>query len=141
MEAWTGIIDQILEEDKGRPAKQRHSALRIFERLRDEYAFAGCYTIVKHYVRQQKLTSAEMFVPLVHPPGHAQADFGEVLVVIAGQERKAHYFWLDLPQSDDCFVMAFPAETTEAFLEGHVQASPIGAVCRKRFSTTTRNWR
>jgi transposase len=63
LEAWTGIIDQILEDDKGRPAKQRHSALRIFERLRDEYAFAGCYTIVKHYVRQQKLTSAEMFVP------------------------------------------------------------------------------
>src|SRR5215472_6667971 len=37
-------------------------------------------------------------------------------------ERKAHYFVMDLPQSDDCFVMAFPAETTEAFLEGHNQA-------------------
>jgi hypothetical protein len=34
-------------------------------------------------------------------PGHAQADFGEALVVIAGQEQKAHYFCLDLPQSDD----------------------------------------
>ena len=28
----------------------------------------------------------------------------------------------DLPHSDDCFVQAFPAETTEAFLEGHVRA-------------------
>jgi hypothetical protein len=63
-----------------------------------------------------------MFVPLAHPPGHAQVDFGEALVVIAGQEQKAHYFCLDLPHSDDCFVIAFPAETTEAFLEGHVQA-------------------
>jgi transposase len=122
LEAWIGIIDQILEEDKSRPAKQRHSALRIWQRLRDEYAFPGCYTIVKEYVRQQKLSQREMFVPLAHPPGHAQADFGEALVVIAGQEQKAHYFCLDLPQSDDCFVMAFPAETTEAFLEGHVQA-------------------
>jgi transposase len=61
-------------------------------------------------------------VPLMHPPGHAQVDFGEALVVIAGREQKAHYFCLDLPQSDDCFVMVFPAETTEAFLEGHVQA-------------------
>ena len=119
--AWIGIIDQILEEDKARPGKQRHSAKRIFERLREEYAFPGGYTIVKDYVRQRKLTQREMFVPLAHPPGHAQVDFGEALVVIAGQEQKAHYFCLDLPQSDDCFVMAFPAETTEAFLEGHVQ--------------------
>ena len=29
---------------------------------------------------------------------------------------------MDLPHSDDCFVAAFPAETTEAFLEGHVRA-------------------
>lgn len=120
--AWVGIIDQILEEDKARPGKQRHSAKRIFERLREEYAFRGGYTIVKDYVRQRKLTQREMFVPLTHPPGHAQADFGEALVTIAGVEQKAHYFCMDLPQSDDCFVIAFPAETTEAFLEGHTQA-------------------
>ena len=44
LEAWIGIIDQIFEEDRARPAKQRHSAMRIWPRLRDEYAFAGCYT-------------------------------------------------------------------------------------------------
>lgn len=63
-----------------------------------------------------------MFVPLEHPPGDAQADFGQAQVVIAGRERIAHYFAMDLPQLDDCFVMAFPAETNEAFLEGHNQA-------------------
>jgi hypothetical protein len=63
-----------------------------------------------------------MFVPLVHAPGEAQADFGEALVVVAGVERKAHYLAMDLPHSDDGFVVAFPAETTEAFLEGHVRA-------------------
>lgn len=61
-----------------------------------------------------------MFIPPGRPPGHAQVDFGEALAVIGGQEQKAHYFCLDLPHSDDCFVMAFTAETTEAFLEGHV---------------------
>ena len=61
----------------------------------------------------------EMFVPLAHAPGNAQADFGEALVVIAGVERKAHYLALDLPHSDDAFVKAFPAETTEAFCDGH----------------------
>ena len=73
-------------------------------------------------MRLRKLSQREMFVPLAHPPGDAQADFGEAMVVIAGVERKAHYLAMDLPQSDDCFVMAFPAETTEAFLEGHNHA-------------------
>jgi transposase len=122
LEAWVGTIDQILQEDQSRPAKQRHSALRIWQRLRDEYAFTGSYSTVKEYVRERKLSQREMFIPLAHPPGHAQVDFGEALVVIAGQEQKAHYFCMDLPHSDDCFVRAFPAETTEAFLEGHVEA-------------------
>jgi transposase len=119
---WLGAIDAILEEDKRRPARQRHTAKRIFERLRAEYAFSGGYTIVKDYVRTQRLRSQEMFVPLVHAPGEAQADFGEALVVVAGVERKAHFLAMDLPHSDDGFVAAFPAETTEAFLEGHVRA-------------------
>src|SRR5437588_6424638 len=63
-----------------------------------------------------------MFVPLVHPPGHAQADFGEALGVIGGVERKLHFFAFDLPHSDAGFVVAYPAETTEAFCDGHVAA-------------------
>jgi transposase len=120
--AWIGTIDQILEDDKAEGRKQRHTAKRIFERLRDEHSYTGGYTIVKDYVRLRKLRQREMFVPLEHPPGDAQADFGEAMVVIAGVVRKAHYLVVDLPQSDDCFVMAFPAETTEAFLEGHNHA-------------------
>jgi transposase len=119
---WLGVIDAILEEDKQRPSKQRHSAKRIFERLREEHGFTGGYTIVKDYVRSAELRSREMFIPLTHAPGEAQVDFGEALVVIAGVEQKAHYLAMDLPHSDDCFVAAFPAETTEAFLEGHVRA-------------------
>ena len=119
---WLGVIDTILQEDKQRPAKQRHTGKRIFDRLRAENGFTGGYTIVKDYVRLHQQRSQEMFVPLAHAPGTAQADFGEALVVMAGAELKAHYLAMDLPHSDDIFVMAFPAETTEAFLEGHVQA-------------------
>ena len=122
LDAWVAAIDQILEDDKAEGRKQRHTAKRIFERLRDEHQYTGGYTIVKDYVRLRKLSQREMFVPLAHPPGDAQADFGEAMVVIAGVECKAHYLTMDLPQSDDCFMMAFPAETTEAFLEGHNQA-------------------
>ncbi len=119
LDAFTGVIDQILRDDQHRPKKQRHTANRICERLREEHAFTGGYTIVKAYVREKKLGGQEMFIPLAHPPGAAQADFGEALVVIAGVERKAHYLVLDLPHSDDAFVKAFPAETTEAFCDGH----------------------
>jgi transposase len=119
---WLGIIDQILEDDPSQPKKQRHTAKRIWERLKAEHGFGGGYTVVKDYVRQARLRHKEVFVPLAHPPGDAQADFGEALVVIAGVEQKAHFQCLDLPYSDDCFVVAFPAENTEAFCEGHNQA-------------------
>ena len=119
---WQGAIDAILEDDKQRPRKQRHTAKRIFERLRAEHGYTGGYTIVKDYVRSSKIGGQEMFVPLTHAPGEAQADFGEAQVVIAGVEQKAHFMVFELPHSDDCFVQAFPAETTEAFLEAHVRA-------------------
>ena len=61
-------------------------------------------------------------MPLSHPPGHGQVDFGEALAVIGGIRQKIHFFCLDLPQSDACFVKAYPRETTEAFLDGHVSA-------------------
>jgi len=119
---WVGMIDAIVEEDKTRPAKQRHTAKRIFDRLGEEHGFTGGYTIVKDYVRTATLRGREMFVPLTHPAGEAQTDFGQAQAVIGGVECKAHYLAMDLPHSDDCFVIAFPAETTEAFLEGHVKA-------------------
>jgi transposase len=119
LDAFIGVIEQILEEDKARPAKQRHTSKRIFERLRDEHGYAGGITIVKDYVHERRLRQREMFVPLRHEPGHAQADFGEALAVIGGVEQKIHFFAMDLPHSDGCLVQAYPAESTEAFCAGH----------------------
>jgi transposase len=119
---WLGVIDAILKDDQNQPKKQRHTAKRIFDRLREERGYGGGYTVVKDYVRLQRVRKQEMFVPLRHAPGEAQADFGEALVVLAGAEQKAHYFVMDLPHSDDSFVAAYPAETTEAFLDAHVRA-------------------
>lgn len=117
------VIDRILEEDLGRPRKQRHTARRIFHRLKAEHGFSGGETIVKAYVRERRLQGREMFVPLLHPPGHGQADFGEAVAVAAavvgGEERKIRFICLDLPHSDACFVKAYPAETAEAFCDGH----------------------
>jgi len=122
LDPFIAIIDKILSDDKGVPKKQQHTSKRIFERLRDEHGFTGGITIVKDYVAGWRQRSQEMFVPLVHPPGHAQADFGEAIGLIDGVERKLHFFAFDLPHSDACFVVAYPAETTEAFCDGHVKA-------------------
>lgn len=122
LDAFVAIIDKMLAGDKTRPKKQQHTSKRIFDRLRDEHGFTGGITIVKDYVAGVQQRAQEMFVPLVHPPGHAQADFGEALAIIGGVEQKIHYFAYDLPHSDANFVVAYPAETTEAFCDGHVQA-------------------
>src|SRR3974390_2507882 len=116
------VIDAILAADKTAPPKQRHTAKRIWERLRDEPGFAGGYTGVKDYVRLARTRSREVFIPLAHPPGHAQVDFGECVGIIGGVRMKLHVFCFDLPQSDACFIKAYAAETTEAFLDGHVSA-------------------
>jgi len=119
LDPFVGIINRILEEDKLQPAKQQHTAKRIFERLRDEHGYVGGITIVRGYVHERRERLREMFVPLRHDPGHAQVDFGEALAVIGGEERKIHFFAMDLPHSDACLVQAYPGETSEAFCAGH----------------------
>lgn len=122
LDPFVPVIDAILKADKDAPRKQRHTARRIFERLRDEHGFRGGITIVTDYVREARHRSAEKFVPLHHPPGHAQVDFGEAIGIIGGIRRKLHVFFMSLPYSDAWFMKAYPAETTEAFLDGHVSA-------------------
>ncbi|MGI9357391.1 MAG: IS21 family transposase [Rhizobiaceae bacterium] len=119
LDPFIAIIDQILDADKARIKKQRHTAKRIFERLRDEHGFTGGITIVTDYVREKQRRTREVFVPLSHAPGHAQVDFGETFGVIAGVERKLHYFAMSLPHSDAFFMKAYPAEIAEAFCDGH----------------------
>jgi len=73
-------------------------------------------------VRSRRQVRREVFVPLAHPPGQAQADFGEATVVLGGVEQKVRFFVMDLPQSDAIFIKAYHAETAEAFCDGHVEA-------------------
>jgi transposase len=122
LEPFLPVIQQILEADKKAPRKQRHTARRIFQRLRDEYGYTGGLTIVKAEVASWRLRSAEVFIPLAHPPGEAQVDFGEAQIHLDGKPAKVALFVMTLPYSDALFVTAFPRECTEAFLEGHLRA-------------------
>jgi len=116
------VIDEILEDDKSAPVKQRHTAKRIFERLRDEYHYQGGETQVRAAVALARRRGREVFMPLSHPPGRAQFDFGEATVEIAGERRKAALAVMTLPYSDAFFVSAYPRECTETFQQGHISA-------------------
>ena len=116
------VVHQILEDDRKAPRKQRHTGKRIFDRLRAEHGYRGGLTIVKDAIRAWRTRTAEVFVPLAHPPGEAQADFGHAEVVLDGQPTKVAVFVMTMPYSDAIFACTFPRECTEAFLEGHVRA-------------------
>ncbi len=122
LERFLPIIHEILERDRQAPKKQRHTAQRIFDRLVAEHDYDGGYTIVKDAVRAWKHGQAEVFVPLSHRPGEAQADFGEVTIVLNGETTKAAFFVITLPYSDAIFCQVFPKECTETFQEGHCRA-------------------
>lgn len=115
-------IEQILKTDKQIPKKQRHTAKRIWQRLQKEKGFTGGYTAVKEAVRRIRQGAQEVFMPLKHPPGEAQVDFGYALARIEGRLQKIAFFVMALPHSDAAFVIAFERECTETFWEGHVRA-------------------
>ena len=116
------IIQQILKEDQTKPRKQRHTAKRIWDRLKAEHGFTGGCTVVRDAVRELKVGRREVFLPLDHPPGEAQVDYGFATVTLAGVETNVALFVMTLPYSGAVYLQAFPRECTETFLEGHVRA-------------------
>ena len=115
-------IAEILEADKKAPKKQRHTARKIYDRLREEHGYDGCYESVKEAVREWRRGNQEVFLPLSHPPGEAQVDFGYAYVEVDDEIVQAALFVMTLPYSDALFMQAFPRECTESFQEGHKRA-------------------
>ena len=114
-------IRQIIAADQEAPRKQRHTAKRIFERLREE-GYTGGYTQVKAVVREIQVRRQEVFVPLVHRPGEAQADVGHALIKQDGVLRKVVFFVFVLPYSDAICVQVFERSCLETFAEAHSRA-------------------
>ncbi|MDB4778240.1 IS21 family transposase [bacterium] len=124
IEAFLPIIAGILKADQKAPRKQRHSAKRIFERLKKEHGFTGGCTIVKDAVRVWRQSQKEVFLPLVHRPGEAQVDYGFAQVQIRGHAPpiQVAIFVMTLPYSGVVFCQVFHRECTESFQEGHRRA-------------------
>jgi transposase len=117
-------VTALLKADQSVHKKQRHTAHRIFQRLREERGYTGGETVVKDLVRELARVSGEVFMPLSQRPGEAQVDFFEALVryPLTLRVSKVHIFAMHLPYSDMFFLKAYERENTEVFQDGHVSA-------------------
>lgn len=114
------LIRRWFEEDEQQPPKQRRTATRMWEQLRDEYGFAGSEPSVRRVVRELKRGRRPVFVPLAFEPGErGEVDWGTAKVVLGGRVVDVHLFVARLRYSGMPFVAAFPCERQEAFFEGH----------------------
>jgi transposase len=119
------LIDAILEGDRRAPRKQRHTARRIYQRIRVEVA--GCEaaeSTVREYVRERKrqlgLIRRETFVPQSYAWGsEAQVDWYEAYADLSGERQKLQVFSLRSMASGAAFHRAYPRATQQAFLEAH----------------------
>jgi transposase len=118
-----GVIEAILAQDESAPPKQRHTAMQLFRRLRDEYGYAGGYDQVRRYVGQKRTDHRETFIPLAHDPGQRlEADFGHIYVDFPDGRRLVPVLVTAWAYSNYPFVRATPSERTEAILAGLVEA-------------------
>jgi transposase len=117
-----GVIHQILDDDQHAPPKQRHTARRVFDRLRHEHGYTGSASVVRDAVRALRQAQPEVFVPLIHRPGEAQVDYGQATVFVAGVRLQAAVFVLTLPYCGARFAAGYPRECTETFHAGHAAA-------------------
>src|SRR5450631_2355696 len=119
------IINRILEEDRDAPRKQRHTAHRIFTRLREEHPEHPIgEPTVRRFVAERKrelgLSGREVFVPQSYTLGHeAQVDWFEASAKLGGERRVLQFFAMRSMGSGDAFHRAYTNATQQAFLEGH----------------------
>jgi len=133
------FIDEILETDRKAPRKQRHTAHRIWMRLRREHPLLSISaSTVRSYVHERKiamgLAGHEVFVPQSYQfGGEAQVDWYEGWVEfhsgqegpspgaakLDGERRKVYVFCMRSMASGAAFHRAYPHATQQAFLEAH----------------------
>jgi transposase len=135
LDPYKPTIDEWLIEDKQAPRKQRHTAKRVFNRLKKEFPGFNCsYRTVASYhaIKRKELFSGAKsgFLPLEHRPGEAQVDFGAADFYENGTRLTGKYLEVSFPYSNKGFLQLFYGENMECLLEGldaifrHIGAVP-----------------
>ncbi len=116
------LIDSWLEADLKAKPKQRHTAQRVYDRLKELFPdFSVSDRSVRAYVSKRKKElglNQEGYLPLEHPPGEAQVDFGEAQFIEKGVLYNGFYLNLSFPFSNGGYLQLFKAENQEFLLEG-----------------------
>ena len=116
------FINEWMEADRKVPRKQRHTAKRIYDRLCKEKGYTGSYSSVKRYVRKKHFvirSGRAGFLPIDHPAGWGQVDFGEFMYYDQdGAEQTGYALTISFPYSNKGFTQAFPSQNQECLLEG-----------------------
>ena len=120
--AYIPYINEWMEADRKVPRKQRHTARRIYDRLCKEKGYTGSYSSVKRYVRKKRFvmrTGQTGFLPIDHPAGWGQVDFGEFMYYDRdAAEQTGYALTISFPYSNKGFTQAFPSQNQECLLEG-----------------------
>lgn len=126
LEPFKATIDEWLEEDKKARRKQRHTAKRVYDRLRAQFKdeFNCSYRTVAGYVAVKKKEifgkEKDGYLPLEHIPGEAQVDFGEADFYLNGKLHTGHHLNLSFPNSNQGFTQLFRGENQQCLFEGLV---------------------
>ena len=119
------FIDAVLEADRRAPRKQRHTAHRIYVRLRRERPECQiAESTVRRYVRERRLALGllrrETFVPQSYAWGsEAQVDWYEAEADLGEERQRLQVFVMRSMASGGAFHRAYPRATQQAFLEAH----------------------
>ncbi len=127
LEPYLEIIDGWLESDKEEPKKQRHTAVRVYNRLKEEHDFQGAETTVRRYVRQAKLRlgldGRQVFIPSDPEAGvEGEVDWGRCHAIIGGQKTLLKFFCMRSKYSGKHFVRCYPCERQQALFDGHIRS-------------------
>jgi len=114
-------IVELLKESEKLPRKQRYTGHKVYEMVVKE-GYIGCEGSVHNFICRTKKTlqAGKAYLPLEFDAGQdAQVDWGEAVVIMAGEQVKVQFFVMRLNYSRVRFVKAYPFQKQEAFMEAH----------------------
>lgn len=119
-------VDAWLDDDCRNWRKQRHTATRVYVRLRDELGYTGSYSTVQRYVRARKeemarergARDAQGYLQLRWLAGECQVDFGEADFRVRGVLQRGRYLTVSFPHSNVGLTQVFWGETSECVCQG-----------------------
>jgi transposase len=125
---YRSLIEAWLRADKEVPKKQRHTARRVYNRLRTEHGYQGSESNVRRYVRLVRMElgsdpGREVFIACEADAGEeAEIDWGTATAVVGGEKVRLKFFCMRSKYSGKHFVRCYPCERQQAFFDAHIKA-------------------